>query len=354
MKPVRRELELFFRSTYGGQAAHGPGAAKAEVVFAPGRVNLIGEHVDYNQGPVLPVALDRGSFVAVRRRKDRRARLASLDFPEQVGVDLDRTDSPAGWTVYPQAIVKALRDAGHQIGGFDLAAAGNLPIGAGLSSSASLLVACSRALDRLFDLKLTPEQQAAAAYTAETRYVGVSCGIMDPMACALGRRGQAMFLDCRDRSVEHLPLDPKTLRIVVIDSGTRRELATSCYNARVEECRQALAAIQADRPEIEALREVDRETLEAARGRIPATAYARALHVVEEIERVFAFRRALEGRDYGRCGELLAASHRSLSELFQASTEVLDLLVEQVSAQPGVFGARLSKCGHQARFLVIR
>lgn len=339
MNQERRELELFLESAFGrGDPATG-------CAFAPGRVNLIGEHVDYNQGPVLPVALDRGSFVSVRRRDDRRARLASLGFDQRVDVDLDRRESPAGWAAYPLAMVRALEDAGHAVGGFDLAVSGNLPIGAGLSSSASLLVACARALDQLFCLGLSPSQQAEAAFAAETRYVGVACGIMDPMACSLARKDQALFFDCRDGAFEHLPLDPEALRVVVIDSGTRRELIASRYNQRVGECQQALAAIQAGRPGILSLRDVDRETLESARSRMSDVVHARALHVVEEIERVFDFRQALLRRDYRRCGELLGASHRSLSGLFEASTELLDDLVARVSARPGVFGARLTGAG---------
>jgi len=336
-----RELERFFVTAFERPRSD----PAAEIAFAPGRVNLIGEHVDYNQGPVLPVALDRGSFVAAARRADRRARLASLDVEDRLEIDLDQPGRSSGWTAYPLAMFQALSEAGHALGGFDLAAGGNLPIGAGLSSSASLLVACARVFDRLFGLELSPRQQAQAAFAAETRYVGVACGIMDHMACALARTDRALFLDCRDGSFEQLALDPRALRIVVIDSGTRRELTASSYNTRVAECQQALAAIRAGHPGIASLRDADRELLESARPRMPAAAHARALHVVDEIARVFEFREALKRQDYRRCGELLGRSHRSLSELFQASTGLLDDLVQRVAAEPGVFGARLTGAG---------
>ncbi len=340
---MKEELRSLFRSAFSCEPPE-------RILFAPGRVNLIGEHVDYNQGPVLPVPLDLGTWAAAREGKGLAVRLASLNEEERGGFDLGAEHAGAGqaaatWTKYPLAVVRALRDQGCALRGFDLAVAGNLLVGAGLSSSASLLVACARALNDLFSLGLSPVELARVAHAAETKYAGVSCGIMDQMAAAVAKPGHALLLDCRDRSFRHVALPFDQASLVIVDSGTRRSLADSRYNERVAECRAALATLRQRRAGIASLRDATLDDLERCAAHLDPVVLRRARHVVEEIGRVFAFVAALERCDLAACGELLSASHRSLRDLYEVSTPALDFLAERASVLPGVFGARLTGAG---------
>ncbi|MFH0943733.1 MAG: galactokinase [Planctomycetota bacterium] len=332
---MRRELEQFFLEV------HGTGGGEPVFCFAPGRVNLIGSHTDYNLGPVMPIALDRGTLVAVRPRRDGRVVLSSREYGRPLG-----QDESTGWHVYPLGLVRVLEEVcGEDLGGFDLAVCGNLPVGAGLSSSASLLVACVRALNQVFRLGLRPLEEALLAHRTETEQVGVACGIMDPMACALASEREALFLDCRDRSYVQVPLPSDGLRVAVIDSGTRRELSTSKYNVRVGECREAVRLLARERPGLESLREVSVDDLKTLGGGLAENVRMRAEHVVREIARVFTFRDALQRGDVETCGELISASHRSLRDLYQASLGPIDALVERLLNLPEVLGARLTGAG---------
>lgn len=338
--PLQTALLELFGSAFGDPA---PG----EVCFAPGRVNLIGAHVDYNEGPVVPIALDRGTLAAARPGQDGRIRLVSRDRPERIEFDLEASaDAPLeGWSAYPIGLCRAFRRAGHALGGFDLAVAGDLDIGAGLSSSASLLVACARALRAAFGLELSDEQLALLAFAAETEHVGVSCGIMDPMASALARPGHALYLDCRDRSYEHLPFPREQVSVILVDSRTRRDLASSRFNERVAECAEAVAELSRVRPEIRALRDVHIADLERSGAALRPEVERRARHVVEEIGRVHRFREALAAGDHVTCGALVSASHASLRDLYETSTSALDFLVKEICNVPGALGARLTGAG---------
>lgn len=342
---MKEELRSLFASAFSREPPE-------RVHFAPGRVNLIGEHVDYNQGPVLPAPLGLGTWAAARAGKAFAVRLASWNEGQRGTFDLAAADlgagqaaADAGWMKYPLALVRALRDQGKEIGGFDLAVAGNLMVGAGLSSSASLLVACARALNDLFHLGLSPVDLAQVAFRAETEYAGVSCGIMDQMAAAVAKPGHALLLDCRDRSFRHVALPSEQASLVIIDSGTRRSLADSRYNERVAECQAALATLCRRRADVVSLRDVLPGDLERSAAHMEPAALRRARHVVEEIERVFAFVAALEQGDLAACGRLLRESHRSLRDLYEVSTPALDFLAERASALPGTFGARLTGAG---------
>ena len=315
--------------------------------FAPGRVNLIGAHLDYNEGPVQPIPLDRGTFAAVAPREDGRIGLASLEQGEAGPFTLD--DLPGvrdlRWAAYPIGLAATLKGDGVTLPGFDLAVAGNLDIGAGLSSSASLLVACARALNAAFDLGLDHDAIAMLAYRAETGFVGVSCGIMDPMAASVALPGHTLLLDCRDRSYSHVPFDTERLGLVVIDSGTRRSLANSRFNQRVEECRRAAEVIGGHHPEVRTLRDATLSQVEAHEAEMGSAVARRARHVVREVARVYEFKESLARREFARCGELISACHRDLKELFEASTDALDFLAETASSADGVLGARLTGAG---------
>ncbi len=340
-------VQSLFRSVFGG----GPAPV---VRSAPGRVNLIGAHVDYNLGPVMPIALDRGTWVAVRPRagRGRRARLVSRELGAGGVHDLDalRRGAVDGWAAYPLGAVAVLAERGVEVGGFDLAVAADLDVGAGLSSSASLLVAVLRGLDATFGLGLAPAVHAELAFAAETGFVGVSCGVMDPMASALARPGHALRLDCRDRSIAHVPLDER-LGVVLIDSGTRRSLTDSSFNRRVTECRAAVDAIRRRRPEVESLRDATLEDVAAAE--VDDVVRRRARHVVEEIDRVARFEAALRAGDLAECGRLVSACHASLRDAYEASTAALDFLVARACAVDGVVGARLTGAGWGGNVLVL-
>ncbi len=304
-----------------------PAARPASVAFAPGRVNLIGEHVDYNDGVVMPMPLALGTAVAVRGNGAGRIRAASRDLAGD------------GFVGYVRALSAALAAEGFATPAFDAGIAGDLPIGGGLSSSASLLVACARALAAEFALPLDDAEIARIAHRAETEGVGVRCGIMDHFAIALGRPRHALLLDCRDRSTRQVPLPPG-LAVVVVDSGTRRELTESRYNERVEDCAAAASALG-----VRSLRDATRALLDEGGGRLAPRARDRARHVIDEIARVRAFADALARRDLVRAGDLVNESHASCRDLYEISTPILDALQSALVAIDGVFGARLTGAG---------
>jgi galactokinase len=301
-------------------------------VAAPGRANLIGEHTDYNDGFVLPVALELTTVVA-GQRAEGRLRLTSLDQPGEVEVDLETGAGPTrGWGRYPRAVVRALRDEGLALHGFEGALASDVPPGAGLSSSAALEIAVARVLieDDVDSVRL-----ARACRRAENKYVGVQTGIMDQLASAGARAGRALLIDCEAESFTHVPV-PRELTVLVLDSGVRRELGDSGYNQRRSECRAAADALG-----VASLRHARLDDL----GRLDGDLRARARHVVSENGRVLEAASALEAGETGRLGELFSASHASLRDDFAASTPDIDILVDVAGAVDGVVGARLTGGG---------
>ncbi len=325
----------------------GPQTGRVRLFFSPGRVNLLGAHLDYNGGPVLPMAIDRGTFVAVRERSDQRLRLASTLQSNAIELDLDgplgvRTDS---WVDYPLGIVRALMSSGRTGRGLDVLFGGNLPIGAGLSSSASICVGTAYALDQVWGLELTPAERVALALDSERQFVGVQCGIMDPFAVGLAKANALLWLDCKDESFEHVPFPSDRLVIAVADSGVRRELARGEFNRRVAECRRVFEALQDLAPGASCLRDVDRASLERGRSRLDPTLERRAEHVVGEVARTFAARDALKAGDLNAFGGALFESHASLRDLYEVSTQELDCLVDAARAERAVLGSRLTGAG---------
>jgi galactokinase len=336
-----RRLAAAFESRFGR-----PPVAVSE---APGRVNLIGEHVDYNEGHVLPIAIDRSIMVAFAPRPDGRVQLYSLDFGQESAFDLEHIerDPEAPWSDYVRGVAWALREAGHRIAGLDAALQGDVPVGAGLSSSAALEVAALGAFDAASGLRIDRRDMALLGQRAENHFVGVACGIMDQMAAALARAGHALLIDCRSLEHEDVGLPLEGLRLVVADSGVRRALLDSQYNLRRQECQQAaelLATAITERP-ITALRDVTPEDLAGHGDVLPPNLLKRARHVVEEERRVPLGVGALRRGDVEAFGEMLNASHRSLRDDYEVSCPELDLLVELAQALPGVLGARLTGAG---------
>ena len=321
------------------------GREQIRVVRAPARVNLIGEHTDYNDGLVLPAAIDLEIRIAFVPTDDRRVELTLLATGETGVRDLDVQQSRrGGWLDYVVGTAWALAEAGVQIRGFRGILASTIPPGAGLSSSAALELAAAWAMSGTGGPALDPMTLARTAQRAENEFVGVQCGLMDQFAVAMGRAGAALLLDCR--SLEWRPVQlPADLELVVCHSGVPRSLKASAYNTRRAECARALAAITAHEAGVTSLRDVDLGMLDRHRSEMDETAYARALHVVTENDRVLQSEAAFLGGDFDLLGRLFAASHASLRDRFEVSSAALDALVDIAVRTPGVVAARLTGAG---------
>jgi len=331
-------IEQAFQQTYG--------APPETVVRAPGRVNLIGEHTDYNDGFVLPAAIDRAVTYAGRRRPDRLVRVHSTDFGASVEFSLDeiRKDRQNPWSNFLRGVSKFLQEDGQRLAGAELAFGGDVPREAGLSSSAAVEVGAAAFWAKLLGLALDPVYIVKLARRAENEFVGVPCGIMDQFISALGRRDHALFLDCRDLTYRHVPLR-KDVKIVVCNSGVKRALAQSEYEVRLKQCRQAVSVIAETGVPVKSLRDVKPSDLAAARGRLGDLLWRRAHHVVSENHRVLEAVKVLEAGDLERFGSLMNASHDSLRDDYEVSSKELDALVEIARKQPGVLGARMTGAG---------
>ena len=322
-----------FRRTFGPEP---------RVYRAPGRVNLIGEHTDYNDGFVLPAAIDLATFVAAAPRRDRRLRVAAADLGRRAERTLDVADPrPArDWSDYVFGVAFELERAGHRVRGADLLVTSAVPVGAGMSSSAALEVAVALALLDVAEVRLDPVAVARLCQAAENRFVGTRCGIMDQFASCRGRTGHALYLDCRSLEVREVAV-PSDLVIVVCDSRVSHALADGAYNERRATCEEAVRILGRGRPEVRALRDVTQDELERRHGELSEVAWRRCRHVVSENARVAEAVRALEAGDRPRLGALLRASHQSLGSDYEVSCPELDFLVEAASLCPGVFGSRL-------------
>jgi galactokinase len=324
-------------------------AARVRVVRAPGRVNLIGEHTDYNDGFVLPAAIGLETVIAFVRTGDRRVELVLDASGARAGFELDEIGPPVGdWIDYVAGTAVELEQAGATIGGLRGIVTGTLPISAGLSSSAALEIAAAYALLEPSDPAghgLDGLALARLAQRAENRYVGVQCGLMDQFAVTMGRAGHALFLDCRTLEWRPVPLPLGEHALVVLHTGSERRLEASAYNARRAQCEAAVAEIGRDHPQVRALRDVDGPMLAAAADRLDAETLRRCRHVVEENERVLATVAALESGDLATVGRLFAEGHASLRDLYEVSSPELDALVEIATAVEGVAAARMTGAG---------
>ena len=319
-----------------------------EVFFAPGRVNLIGEYTDFTGGLVFPCGVDRGTLLIARRTRDARYRLASTNFDltaELAQEEIDRTYGD-NWINYPLGVVDRFRRGGVDVDGIDCLYAGNIPNGAGLSSSASIEVVTAFAVNELFGAGRTLLELVQLAQAAENEFVGMQCGIMDQFAVAFAQSGHAMMLDCGSLEHRQVPLVLDTHAIVVSNTNQRRELNESAYNDRVAECARALAALRTRLP-ITALGELTPEAFAAHADALAddPVAERRARHIADENARVRAAVPALEAGDLAAFGTLMNASHESLRTLFEVSSEPLDHLVRLAREQSGVLGSRLTGAG---------
>jgi galactokinase len=319
---------------------------------APGRVNLLGEHVDYNDGFVLPVAIDRATYIAFSPASTEQTTLVAADFSEEASyipamlpakVQVDDSPLPE-WALYPAGVAWALGDAGLSTPGMQAAFSSDVPRGSGLSSSASIELAFGVAWSTLGGWNLPPMQLALLGQKAENRYVGVNCGIMDQFSSACGETGRLLLLDCRSLQYRSLPL-AENMAIVVADTTVRRKLTSGGYNDRRAACEEAVRLLSRDLPGIKALRDVSVESFNRLSDQLPVTVEKRARHIVEEIERTRQAIPNLEQGKLGAFGQLMNACHVSLRDLYEVSTPELDTMVQIAQSLPGCLGARLTGAG---------
>ncbi len=324
------------------------------IVQAPGRVNLIGEHTDYNDGFVLPMTLSLATYVALRKTDDEAGHLYALNVDETLVQPIgERPVVASGWGVYVGGVMHLLDQKIGLPGGFEAVMYGEVPIGSGLSSSAALEVAMLLGLQTLFGFAIDPVRAALLCQQVEHEYAGVQCGIMDQFAARLGRRDHALFLDCRSLAYEHVPMYLGEACILVVDSKAPRDLASSAYNARRAACEAGVAVLQKAGVAATELRDVTVDVLHAHREQLSYTAYQRCLHVVTENARVEQAVAALRAGDVATLGALMNASHTSLRDDYEVSSPPLDLLVKTAQACDGVWGARLTGAGFGGCIVVL-
>ena len=313
---------------------------------APGRVNLIGEHTDYNDGFVMPAAIGFYTWVAAARREDRILEAYSDLFDEKITLSLDAlAGAPRRhWSDFVRGVAATLQQAGHKISGANLVIRGEVPLGAGLSSSASLEIAIALALTRLSEIVLPPLELAKLCQSAEHEYVGTRCGIMDQFVTSFGVSGNALLLDCRSLEYHLLPV-PRDVRLVVCNSMVRHEHASGEYNRRRADCETGVEVLAQHLPGARALRDVGIADLEKFKHTLPPQIYRHCRHVVSENQRVLAAAKALRAQDTREFGRLMYESHASLRDDYEVSCKELDLLVELAASSPGVCGARMTGGG---------
>jgi len=311
----------------------------AFVVRAPGRVNLIGEHTDYNDGFVLPMAINRAAWIALRPRRDGLVRIHALNFDDVAEIDLSAMHhEDEGWREYVKGVAYILSEEWN-LTGWEGVLAGDVPIGAGLSSSAAVELAAARAFAAVGDLPWDAAHMARVGQRAENEWVGVNCGIMDQMISAAGRRDHALLIDCRSLETQAVPLPAGTV-VVVLDTATRRGLVDSAYNERRAQCEAAAAFFG-----VPALRDVDMETFRAGSERLDPVARRRARHVISENARTLAAAEAMRRGDAAELGRLMNASHVSMRDDFEISREEMDTMVALAQAEPACYGARMTGGG---------
>jgi galactokinase len=321
-----------FRSLFGQPPAF--------VVRAPGRVNLIGEHTDYNDGFVLPMAIDQAVWIALRPRADDQVHVHSLDMDDAALFDLAALrHEDQGWAEYVKGVAWALQEAGYRLTGWEGVLAGDVPRGAGLSSSAAVELATARAFQAVSGFPWDPPAMAKLGQKAENQWVGMNCGIMDQMISAAGQAGHALLIDCRSLETQSTPLPPGTV-VVILDTATRRGLVDSAYNERRAQCEAAARYFG-----VPALRDVNMERFRAEASGLDDVTQRRARHVISENERTLAAAAAMQRGDAAELGRLMDASHVSMRDDFEISGPALNIMVQCAQEEPGCYGARMTGGG---------
>lgn len=311
------------------------------VAFAPGRINLIGEHTDYQEGLVFPAAIEQGIWVAIQQNELASCRLYSTDYEEEFAFDINSFSPKKGyWANYIMGMVSQFQQAGYNLNGFDLAFGGNIPA-SGLSSSAALSVAIGTALTELFNLKISKKSIVLYAQKSEHLFAGVKCGIMDPYASAFGVKNRALLLDCRTNTHVEVEASFGDYSLLLVNSKVKHNLADSAYNKRREACEESVQLLKVTYPGAVTLRDIPVKDIEKVQQILPADLFTKAKHVITEIERVKLASNALREGDIQAFGNLLKKSHKSLSQDFEVSCVELDFLAEQSWKIPGVLGSRM-------------
>lgn len=311
-------------------------------VFAPGRINLLGEHTDYNQGYVLPAAIQQGLRVHLAKRSDNQCRLYSAALGKEVSTSLEQVSrSSSTWENYFLGVLSALVRRANGIGGFDAYLEGELPPGAGMSSSAAVECSIALGINELFQLGLSRRVLVEVAGEADREFVGVKSGAMDPYAALFGKKDHFILLDCRSLTHEYIPVSPGPYKLVLLNSGVSHELASGEYNRRQETCEKGVAIIQKEFPGVRSLRDVSSTELEYLAHHANETITARCRYVVEENERVISAADALRSQHWEKLGKLMYKTHEGLSKLYEVSCPEIDFLVSRARLHQGVLGARL-------------
>ncbi len=312
------------------------------VAFAPGRINLIGEHTDYQEGFVFPAAVQQGIWVGIQRNGLSVCRLYSMDFAQEFSFELDFISPKNGhWATYVMGMCALMKQSGYEVAGFDMVIGGTIPVGSGLSSSAALSVAIGTAISSLFDFQIPKKNIVLYAQKSEHLYAGVKCGIMDPYASAFGAEGKALLLDCRTNTHQEIPVNLGDFSLILVNSKVKHSLADSAYNKRREACEESVRILQSEFPEILTLRDLTISDLEKVEKILPSAFFPKAKHVISECERVHEAAAALRSGDLVSFGKLLNASHQSLSQDFEVSCPELDFLAEKAQSLEYVLGSRM-------------
>ena len=315
--------------------------AKPIIVVSPGRINLIGEHTDYNEGFVLPAAIDKAIFVAVQQREDNQVCLYAMEYGEEFVVVLDRIEkTKLRWPGYVLGVVDQLQKRGFKLKGFNLILGGNVPIGAGVSSSAAVECATVFALNELFGFNISKIDMVKIAQKAEHDFAGVKCGIMDQFASMFGQENKVISLDCRSLEYEYFPIEMTGLKIVLLDTNVKHSLASTEYNVRREQCERGVALIQQKYPSVKTLRDATMEMLDKC-VKTELLIYKRCRYVVEENIRLQEACKDLGNNDIKSFGQKMFRTHDGLSKEYEVSCKELDFLVEQVRNEEAVLGARM-------------
>ena len=310
---------------------------------SPGRINLIGEHTDYNGGFVFPGAIDKGMLAEIKPNGTGKVRAFSIDLDDYAEFGLTEEDAPkASWARYIFGVCREIIKRGGEIQGFDTTFAGDVPLGAGMSSSAALESTYAFALNELFNLNIDKFELAKIGQSTEHNYCGVNCGIMDQFASVFGQKGHLIRLDCRSLEYKYFPFDPESAgyKLVLLDSVVKHELASSAYNKRRQSCERVVVAIKRNHPEVDFLRDATMEMLNEVKADVTAEDYMRAEYVIEEIQRVLDVCDALEKGDYETVGEKMYGTHHGMSKLYEVSCEELDFL-NDIAKECGVTGSRV-------------
>lgn len=327
-----RIIEEKFKSLFGNDYM---------VYTSPGRVNLIGEHTDYNGGFVFPGAIDKGIYAVINPNGTDKVRAYSLDYSQQTEFGMNEEDAPQeSWARYIFGVCREMKKRGFEPKGFDTVFVGDVPLGAGMSSSAALESTFANALNEIFNLNIDRFELARIGQSTEHNYCGVKCGIMDQFASVFGKKGHLMRLNCATMEFEYFPFNPEGYKVVLLDTVVKHELASSAYNKRRESCENACAHIKANHPEVNFLSDATMAMLDEVKTEISEEDYMRAVYVIGEKQRVLDVCAALEKGDYETVGDRMFGTHYGMSKEYEVSCEELDFL-NDIAKQCGVTGSRV-------------